>query len=216
MKQPGAEGGYTLVEALASLALLGLVSLLLVAGLQTAHLRLARLAQGGETDSIAAAQQILRSRIESSFPRTVLETTTAQIDFDGKNNELDFSAPPPQSHGPDALYHYRLFLAGNGDLRLDASDDLALDQSHPADQSVLAHNVTGLDLAYFGPGGQPNQSAWSSHWQQAATLPLLVRVRLSFAGGDRRFWPTLIVRPAATLDSSCVIDVNTGLCQGRT
>jgi hypothetical protein len=34
-------------------------------------------------------------------------------------------------------------------------------------------------------------------------------------GGDPRVWPELIVHPAATVDSLCVIDAATGDCRGR-
>jgi hypothetical protein len=216
MSARSSDEGYTLVEALASLTLLGLASLLLVSGLQTASLRLSRPNPSQNAMSVEAAQEMLRSRIEMTAPVTVLDTATAQIDFDGRSDELDFSAPPPQSHGPDALYHYRLYVAGNGDLRLDASSDLTLDPSKSISEVVLMHDVATLDLAYFGSSGPPGAPTWSSHWQQAPAPPQLVRIRIAFTGSGRRRWPTLIVHPAATLDSGCVIDSSSGTCQGRT
>ncbi|HZZ90154.1 MAG TPA: hypothetical protein VFE13_17630 [Caulobacteraceae bacterium] len=207
--------GYTLVESLASLTLLGLVSLLLVVGLQAAHVRLARLDRA-DVGEIEAAQDMLRARLEQATPRTVLDTGTAQIDFDGRNDQLDFTAPPPQAHGPDAPYHYRLYLSGGGDLKLDAASDVALDQTKPASSVVLVHGVGSLDVAYFGADTQGASPGWTSHWQQQPLLPRLVRVRLAFPAQDPRTWPTLLIRPAATIDSACIIDFNSGACQGRT
>jgi len=210
-----ASDGYTLVESLASLSLLGLVSLLLVAGLQAAHVRLAHLDRT-DAGEIEAAQDMLRARLEEARPLTTLETQSAMIDFDGRADEIDFSAPPPQSHGPDAPYHYRLHLSGGGDLRLDAGSDLELNQSRPVSSVVLLRGVSSLDVAYFGPDPMTKSAAWLGHWQQQPVLPRLVRVRLGFPPQDRRSWPTLLIRPAATIDSTCVIDANTGDCQGRT
>lgn len=210
-----ASDGYTLVESLASLTLLGLVSLLLVVGLEAAHVRLGYLDRA-DVGEIEAAQDMLRARLQQATPRTVLDEQAAQIDFDGRNDELDFTAPPPQAHGPDAPYHYRLYLSGGGDLKLDAASDLALDQTRPASSVVLLHGVGSLDVAYFGPDSQTTGAAWSSHWQQQPVLPRLVRIRLGFASRDPRTWPTLLIRPAATIDQACVIDANTGACQGRT
>jgi general secretion pathway protein J len=208
--------GYTLIEALASLTLLGLASLLLAVGLETIQPRLAVLDQANGVEDVEAAQDLLRTRIERASPQTVLQTPAAMIDFDGTNDELEFVAPPAQSRGPDALLHYRLYLAGDGDLKLDETSDLTLDPRKAINQIVLLHGVAGVELSYFGANGQPAAAGWASHWQQQAVLPLLVRIRIAFSARDRRAWPTLIVRPAATIDSACVIDVNTGACQGRT
>jgi general secretion pathway protein J len=141
-------------------------------------------------------------------------TPSAVIDFTGQYDQVAFTAPAPDSQGPDALHHYQLYLAPNGDLTLESISDLALDQSQGGDKLVLLHGVTNLDLAYFAAAGS-GPAQWLSHWEQRATLPRLVRIRLGFAPRDRRQWPDLIIRPAATLDSACAIDANTGRCRGR-
>jgi hypothetical protein len=164
---------------------------------------------------VEASEQVLRTRIERSSPQTTLQTPLAMIDFDGTGDRLEFSAPPPSAHGPDGMFRYRLYLAGDGELRLDGFSDLALDQSQPASRDVLLNGVTTLDVAYFGERVSGAPATWTDHWQQAASLPQLVRVRVGFGPGDHRHWPTLIVHPAATIDSACVIDPNTGGCQGR-
>jgi general secretion pathway protein J len=120
------------------------------------------------------------------------------------------------AQGPDAPYHYRLYLSGGGDLRLDASSDLTLDQTKPVSRVVLVRGVGSLDVAYFGPDVQTAGATWASHWQQQPAPPQLVRIRLGFPPKDRRQWPTLLIRPGATIDSACVVDPNTGACQGRT
>lgn len=193
----------------------GLVSLLLVVGLQAAQVRLAQLART-DVGRIEAAQDLLRSRLEEAAPRTVLDAQSAMIDFDGRADEVDFTAPPPQAHGPDAPYHYRLYVSGGGDVRLDAASDLAIDQTRPVSRVVLVRGVSSLDIAYFGPDPLTKGAAWVEHWQQQPVLPRLVRIRLAFPARDRRTWPTLLIRPAATIDSACVVDANTGACQGRT
>ena len=209
------EAGFTLVETLASLTLLGLLGLLLVMGAQTARLRLARIDQGGQGEAIETAQTTLRARIERSFPLTTLLTPTAIIDFDGRFDQVAFIAPAPQAQGPGALYHYQLHLAPNGDLVLESISEMALDASPAQNRLVLMRGVSSLDLAYFGPAGPHGAGQWQNSWEQQSILPQLVRVRLGFGPRDPRQWPDLIIHPAATLDSSCAIDVNTGHCRGR-
>jgi hypothetical protein len=215
MRPAGGDDGFTLVDTLASLTLLAMLSLLLVMGAQAGRLRLARIDQAGQGETIEAAQTLLRARIERSFPLTTLLTPEAVIDFNGQYNEMAFTAPAPQSRAPDALYHYRLALGANGDLTLDSSSDLAGDAGQAQDHLVLLRRVASLDIAYFGPPGPGGAGQWVNHWDQQPNLPRLVRVRLDFAPEDRRQWPDLIVRPASTLDSACAIDPHTSHCRGR-
>jgi general secretion pathway protein J len=41
-------------------------------------------------------------------------------------------------------------------------------------------------------GDQP--AGWQAQWD-SSSIPILIRVRLAFANGDRRRWPDLIAAP---------------------
>ncbi len=214
MNRTSASAGFTLVETLASLAVLAMLSLMLVLGAQFGRRTLMR-AEGGQGAAIEAAQTLLRSRLQRAFPYAHPNSGFPTVDFDGAADRIQFYAPPPDSVGPDALQHFALSLTPGGDLRLSMVSDLANDPAQPARMIPLLSGVASVELSYFGLAAPETQPRWRAVWRQQANLPRLVRVRVGFPPGDRRVWPDLIIAPAATLDSLCQIEVNTGQCRGR-
>ncbi len=214
MNRTSASAGFTLVETLASLAILAMLSLMLVLGAQFGRRTLTR-ADGGQGAAVEAAQTLLRSRLQRTFPYGHPNSGFPTVDFNGAADRIQFYAPPPDSVGPDALQHYALSLTPGGDLRLSMVSDLANDQAQPTRTIPLLSGVASVEFAYFGLATPDVQPRWRAVWRNQANLPRLVRVRVGFPPGDRRLWPDLIVAPAATLDSQCQIEVNTGQCRGR-
>jgi type II secretory pathway pseudopilin PulG len=210
------EDGYALIELLASLVLFCMIAVLIVEGIGTGR-RVWERADAAETagSSISGAQAVLRSRLEHVFPATLYGGSTS-VDFDGEQNTLTFLAPRADSAGPGALRRYTLSLTPSGDLVLSSISDIAADRNTAPDRVVLIHDVESLSFAYFGVAPPDNTAQWRFRWQQRAQTPQLIRVRVSFAGGDRRWWPDLLVKPFATIDSLCLLDAQTGSCRGRT
>jgi len=213
---PCRSAGYTLIEMLASLIIVGLVSALMLSGLNTGR-RVWERADvanfAGET--VSGAQMLLRDRIERTFPATRYDKIPTYADFAGKSDAVNFLSPPRDIHAPQGLMRYTLGLASNGDLVLRALNDLAIDPQAPGEQLVLLHNVQQLDIAYYGvvpPDKAPN---WHDQWGPRAVLPLLIRIRVQFPPDDPRAWPELVIKPFATVDSMCVLTVMTGKCRGR-
>jgi general secretion pathway protein J len=210
------EAGYTLVELLASLIIIGLASAMMLSGISTGHRvwERADLANAaGET--ISGSQMLLRGRIERAFPATRYDKIPTYVDFFGASNGVTFLAPPRDIRAPQALMRYTLSLAPNGDLLLTDLSDVAIDPKAPGEPLVLLHNVQQLDIAYFGVVPPDKTPSWHDQWQQRPTLPLLMRVRVQFPPDDGRSWPELLIKPFATVDSMCVLTVMTGKCRGR-
>jgi general secretion pathway protein J len=205
--------GFTLIEALASLAVFAAVSLLLLEGSRLLRLDVLRLQPQDDGRALASAQSWLRGRLQRAFPYAKPYTGQLQVDFDGQPQGLTFVAPPPDADAPDALQHYALALKPAGDLEVSISNDLALDPQQSARRQRILDQVAGMQLAYFGAAPPDNQPRWRERWEQQPALPTLVRIRVSFPKGDRRVWPDLIVDPTARLDSQCIIAPATGLCR---
>ena len=214
MSRTSSSAGFTLVEALASLAVLAMLGVLLLEGTQFARRTLERPASGAGA-SVEAAETLLRNRLQRAFPYAHPNSGFPTVDFDGYADRLQFYGPPPDAAAPDALQHYALSLSPGGVLQLSMVSDLANDPAQSTHAIPLLSDVASVDLAYFGALPTEAQPQWRAVWRQQPNLPRLVRVRVAFAPGDRRVWPDLIVAPAATLDSQCQIEVNTGQCRGR-
>jgi hypothetical protein len=65
------------------------------------------------------------------------------------------------------------------------------------EERVLLENIAAIDIAYFGRANVALNPDWLIDWSGRLDLPLMVRLRLRFAEGDRREWADLIV-PVAT------------------
>jgi general secretion pathway protein J len=207
--------GYTLIELLVALAIMGLLSVMLLAGLGgrgDAWRRMDRATTRQET--VEAAQNILRIRLQHAWPATRYDIRPIGPDFDGDAQRLTFLAPPPERDGPGALRRYTLRLDANGDLVLESVSDLSLDPTRPERRDVLLRGVRTLDLGYFGAIEPDPAPRWGSRWRQRPRMPSLVRVRVEFARDQAR-WPDLVVHPLADIDTECVLVVATGGCSAR-
>jgi general secretion pathway protein J len=207
--------GFTLVEALTSLAVFAVVSLLLLEGARLLRADVLRLQAQADGRSVASAQTWLRARLQRAFAYTQPNTGQLRVDFDGQPQTLAFVAPPPDAEAPDVLQHYALAIEPSGGLEVSMRGDLALDPEQATRRERILDRVAGVQLAYFGAAPPDNQPRWRERWEQQPSLPALVRIRVTFPRGDRRVWPDLIVDPAARLDSECIVVPSTGLCRGR-
>lgn len=207
--------GFTLIEMLVSLALLGMASLMLADELALGHRVSARSeARISAGEGIESAQNLIRDRLERLQPLTRFDGTTPFVELEGAPAALKFLAPPPQSQGPSPPRRFKLSRTSSGDLVLASIDGFAPDDDRNYRAVVLLRGIQQLDIAYFGPLPTGRGGFWQTIWSQRSVPPAAVRVRIAFAAGDRRVWPDLIVRPAATIDTQCSLD-KLGRCVGR-
>jgi general secretion pathway protein J len=208
--------GFSLVELLASLAVLAMLSLMVLAGIGGRSVAWTRMdADSARGETIEAVQATLYDRLQHVWPVTLYNMAQPGPDFVGEATHLNMLATPPDARGAGPLRRYQLALDAGGDLVLDSLSDISLDQRHWSDRQVLLHGVRALDLAYFGQALKTPAPGWRSSWEQQAVMPSLIRIRLSFPAGDRRRWPDLIVHPMADIDAGCRLAVPAGGCKGR-
>jgi general secretion pathway protein J len=218
------DAGFTLVEMLVSLTLMGLAALLMLEGLGSGQrLWAGQAARTAGGESVGAAQAILRTRIEGLRPVTRFDSANAYADIDGGQRQLVFLANPPEVDRPSAARRYRLIVGDRGELMLGSApaapaDPRSVDAGSEPDYTdqLLLRDVGGLDISYYGPGPDGGAPHWQADWTKRVDPPELVRIRVALKGGDGRVWPELIVHPAAMVDSLCTIDATTGACRGRT
>jgi general secretion pathway protein J len=210
------DGGYTLVEMLVSLIIVGFAGAMMLSGISTGRRvweHSDHASSVGET--ISGAQMLLRARLERSYPATRYDHIPTYADFFGSENGVTFLSPPRDIQSPQALQRYTLGLTPAGDLVLNDISDVAANPAAPGLPLVLLHNVQQLDIAYYGVVPPEKAPAWHDQWQRLPVLPLLMRVRVLFPPDDPRGWPDLLIKPFATVDTMCVLTVMTGKCRGR-
>lgn len=212
--------GFTLVEMLVALALLGLAAGYLMSGLAATSRFVAR-SDGTSQDEreMETARRLLTTIITRLSPQTRTDSADPLVDTRGNSDDFSFYGPPLDYAAPAALRRYRILRAASGDLLLLQAD--SLDPSVSLDTRVmngwspmtLLSGTAALTIDYFGEDPVAAGSRWQTSWFARRQPPALVRVRVAFPPGDRRHWPDLVLRPRATVSTACRIDAVTGDCE---
>ena len=211
-----ASAGFALIEALASLVVVSMLSMLVLQGVGMGR----RVWEGIDhvattEEAIEGAQEILRSRIEQMYPATLYGGDEAQTDVNGQADTMEFLAPPPDAQRPATLRRYRLELTAGGQLALSSISDVITPRDTHITRQILLSGVQQLDIYYYGAAQPDLTRTWRQSWFQQTLPPELVRIRVGFGRGDKRSWPDLIVRPLTNIDSNCVLSSATSRCRGR-
>ncbi len=183
--------GFTLLELLVALAVLGLLMAGLVQGLRLGvsiwTTQTKRLAAGGDLDSTDRTLRTLIARMDpgglSGRPPT----------FKGTARSLVFTTTLPDAAAGLAVRNSDVALA------VDEAHQLELlflphyrnpTEAAPAPgRVVLLHDVERLEMAYW----QDSEKGWQSEWR-GVTLPKLVRIRIVFRDSVRHS-PDIVVTP---------------------
>lgn len=191
--------GFSLLEVLASLALLALLLGGVYAGVSAAS----RSVRSGESsiermDQVRSAQQFLCRELAQSLTMPLDHNDQGDnIYFVGRAREMRYVAPLPGylgSLGPQ-LQVLRLVDDGHGASRLEASFALLPpDGGAPrplGPPEVLVDGIRDGGFAYRGRdiGGKPG--GWGADWADGRLLPALVRIELKLDGAAD--WPRLDV-----------------------
>ena len=194
--------GFTLLEMLIAVTLLALLVLLAFGSLRTA----VRSVRSGEalverTDRMRLTQEFLRRQLSHAMPLPFerLEDTGENRVFVADRNELRFVAPMPgylSRGGPHVQWLTLVDGPRGGRLEFDHAQLNGYDPDRPKGDSerepvVLIEGFRDARFEYRALDEQGELSDWSSSWEDAQRLPLLVRLTLEFDEDTRQRWPDL-------------------------
>jgi len=194
------QAGFTLLEMLVALVVLGLLFVGLTegvrAGLSLRHAQLHRLSGTAELDAAMRALRTVMSRLPVAAESNRVIATEAGAGFRGEAGRVSFVGDMPTGLGGTRRADITLRL---GSRRLVLSwaphyHEQSLGPPRQPTDTVLLDAVERLDLAYWGAPVAGRPSAWQARWE-SPDAPELIRVRLVFAKGDPRHWPDLITAP---------------------
>ncbi|HEV2552083.1 MAG TPA: prepilin-type N-terminal cleavage/methylation domain-containing protein [Stellaceae bacterium] len=205
--------GFTLLELLIGIAVLGLLMGMLFGGLRLAshqvEWRTARLDRGSR---VTLVQAFMRRSLADARPleiegsRPSIAGPTVALAFDGTAEELEFVGPAPESAESGGLELIGLGLVRRGaaagalSLRVRAYDTGAGGATAPLRETLVLEGVRQAQFAYFGVIAGETAPRWHESWRELPYLPALVRLTLTLSGGERV--PDLVVALRLSQDPS--------------
>jgi len=211
------QAGFTLVELMVSILLLGMLTMALYAGMSFGARAWRRAAESSaRLAQIASAQITLVDMLSHAHPVMLRPAgQDAHVDFDGDSDQVTFLTPAPAEIAPGGFARttFRLEDDDSGFALVSyAQPELAETGAYV--RSVLLHHVQSLVLSYFTAGRPGKPGEWLSSWHNRLRLPMLIKVQASLEGRDAPRWADLIIRPRIAADATCTFDPLTRYCRG--
>jgi general secretion pathway protein J len=215
MSRRAGASGFTLVELLIALTLIGLLTTLIFAGLRLAAQAWSRVDErAGSAADLWAVADVLRQAISAADPAYAsADPTDRSIAFDGEADTLRLLAPLPQAIGAGVQAQLRFSVAAAADrppaLVMDWRLDLPAasgDGPLPANRLTLLDRVRAIRFAYFGPGPSGGAPGWQEQWIGRDRLPGLVRIEIERDRPGLPDWPPFTAAPMAAASNACRYD----------
>ena len=195
--------GFTLLELLIGMTLVGFILSLLFAGLNLGT----RSWEAGEQRMVTSSRQavvvdFIRRAIEQTYPLRWRVGEEDRLAFAGEAESLRFVGTVAMHDG----------ASGNHLIALDLIDgetgrDLVMRWQLPdpgapgfepieqAEPKVLIKAVKEMAFAFFGVQSETEDPAWHDQWLDQKTPPALIRLQLTMENGE--IWPDIVAAPRA-------------------
>jgi general secretion pathway protein J len=194
------QGGFTLLELLIALTLLGLITVMLYGGL---HLAIRGAAIGERraeiSEQVRLIQSFIRREVSQVYPLVWRGEGKQRVAFNGGSEALHFAAILPAHRGEGGLYLVSIEAADSysAHRRLIFSYRLARPEIQdfetkeaPQERVVLVEDIERLEFLYYGKREKEDEARWHSRWKDRKNLPRLVRLRLKTVS---LVWPDLVI-----------------------
>jgi general secretion pathway protein J len=216
--------GFTLIELVLAMLLLGVMLALLYSGLSFAVRGWdAGDANGARVSDRRIAENFVRREIGEMFPMRWKDPMALKFAFEGEEQRLRFvsSRPAGISMGGLALVGIEAEPAAEGRGR-----DLVMRRAMPDDEakdfgplerteqrSVLVPNIDSVSFSYFGSETDFADPKWTDAWTYTHRMPNLVRMRVRVADGS--YLPDLVARVSLGEEAGCLENAFQRVCRPR-
>jgi general secretion pathway protein J len=193
------QGGFTLIEVLLAMTLLGVMMVLVFSSLRIASSSWTN----GEQHLASANQhaqlyQFFKQQLAAIRPIALPAQAAAvaglplpgQV-FQGQAHSLRFVASLPQSALRKGWHQFEMGIESNAPEQLVLRLSPLQQGNAEPETVVLAQAVQQFEVSYFGNQQQAEApGAWQSTWLNADHLPRLIKLQLRLSDGH--YWPEMV------------------------
>jgi prepilin-type N-terminal cleavage/methylation domain-containing protein len=195
--------GYTLVELVIVMLLLGMIAIACESGLHFGTQVWAHTEAATHPEArLISAQSVLQTLLAHVLPRAKSDAIT----FDGEAMAMSFDLVPPQAFESGTAHASLRIVQGRNDTRLELELQSIMAPSIKK-RAVLLDDAGQMRFAYLDTSGQSH--TWLGYWRDRNRLPAAIRI----TGNDPTRWPTLIVRPILVQSATCILDLEELACR---
>lgn len=204
MTDPHHEDGYSLIELVVAMLLLGMIALAVEGGLHFG----ARVWEHSQrtissAQQIATGQTVLRNLLSHSLPRLKGDYVT----FLGEPSTLTFDAVPPQAFETHGAAHVLLATKYDGTNKTLVLTMQSIVDPQSKKSAIIVNHIKNLKFAYLD--ASEKIPTWLAYWRDRKRLPDAIRIDSDNASE----WPALIVRPLIAQSANCTLDPVSMTCR---
>lgn len=196
-----AQAGFTLIEMMVSLALIGMLSLIAANALQTGEtVWRTTETRSADADRIDGVRRVMRSQISSLLPIQGRSGRLSQrLLMEGNSDSFAFVAPLPPHFGRSGLYRIEYRLVDDRLVFARSAYQIPQDFIRDFDTTRPETLIDGVeDLRFSYLLDEPNRRGWTTSLEDAARPPRLVRIEIKFINQPAERWVPLDIQPRIT------------------
>jgi general secretion pathway protein J len=219
-----AQPGFTLIELVVAMALLGTMLLLLYSGL-TFSLRSwdAGDTNGRRTADRRIGENFLRRELSELFPMRWKEPNVVKFAFEGEKDHMRFVSSRPAGITQGGLSLVGLEVQEEG--RTSRKKSLVMRRAMPDDEAasfaplegaeptVLIAGVDSVSFEYFGAENDFTPPQWSDSWKWNFRIPEMIRLHINSDDGTPQ--PEMVVRVNLGEEAGCLENAFQRNCRPR-
>lgn len=219
--------GFTLMELLVSLVLLGLISAMALGGVRLgARTWETVTGKAGDNSHRQVVRSFLSRELTQAMPVLIGPPGQASLAYEGTSSSIVFVAPLAPHFGLGGAQRLELVIEdgepGGDERRLILKrrrfDRRDWTEAPPGQEEgethLLLDGIAEAEFAYR-ESARDGAAPWSEDWRDQDGLPALVRLRVKFADSSGAAWPDLLVGSRITTLPGCLPGATAGECGKR-
>jgi len=215
--------GFTLIELVIALALMGVMVLFMYSGLAFGLRGWdAADTNGRRTADRRIAENFLRREVAELFPMRWKDPLVLRLAFEGKPDLLRFVSVRPAGISVTGLSLVGVSAEQDTAKR---TRNLVMRRASPGDEqkdfgplaqgeaTILFEDIDSVAFEYYGAENDFTDPKWVDTWEWPGRIPQLIRIRVRTADGS--YLPEMIVRMMLSEEAGCLESQFQRVCRPR-